>query len=167
MLQVDYIDSIIASIKSEEEKDKSEMELDPVEAYLRKQEAKKAGKNSSSSGKSKTDSDPDAPERERTQFLQRVLLDYLAVNAGDDDHCILNARHFHICQWYRDANAEMVSKPPKSKRRSKKKVRRGGGSSEDESDESESDDEADLANGAVVDPLRAEQVRGQEDLYSI
>ena len=52
LLQVDYIDSIIASIKSEEEKDKSEMELDPVEAYLRKQEAKKAGKSSSSSGKS-------------------------------------------------------------------------------------------------------------------
>ena len=70
------------------------MELDPVEEYLRKQDAKKSGKSGSKDKSSS--SDPDDPERERTQFLQRVLLDYLAVNAGDDDQSILNARHFYI-----------------------------------------------------------------------
>ena len=44
-------------------------------------------------------------ENERTIFLQRVLLDYLAVNSGEVDQAMMNARHFYIGQWYRDANA--------------------------------------------------------------
>ena len=101
--KVDYIDSIIESIKSEEEKDKAEAEVDPVEEYLRKQEEKKSGgggKAAKETAKSKKSDDPEESERERIQFLQRVVLDYLAVNAGDDDvechQSTLNARHFYI-----------------------------------------------------------------------
>jgi hypothetical protein len=44
-------------------------------------------------------------EEERTQFLQRVLLDYLAVN-GQSDQALTYARHFYLAQWYWDADAE-------------------------------------------------------------
>lgn len=44
-------------------------------------------------------------EEERTQFLQRVLLDYLAVN-GQNDQALTYARHFYLAQWYWDADAE-------------------------------------------------------------
>jgi hypothetical protein len=49
------------------------------------------------------------------RFLQRVLLDYLAVNGGETDHATMNARHFYICQWYRDANAS-TKKAKKAKK---------------------------------------------------
>jgi cohesin loading factor subunit SCC2 len=54
-------------------------------------------------------------EEERTQFLQRVLLDYLAVT-GQGDQSYSYARHFYIVQWYRDA-ANEVSRPAKDARR--------------------------------------------------
>lgn len=41
-------------------------------------------------------------EEERTQFLQRVLLDFLAVNA-QGDIAYRHARHFYIAQWYKDS----------------------------------------------------------------
>ena len=148
-MKVDYIDSIINIIKSEEEKDKADAELDPVEEYFRKQEQKKGGK----SNKKKQD-DTNDPERERTLFLQRVLLDYLAVSAGDDDQSILNARHFYISQWYRDANAEATKKPQKTP---KKKRKRSSSSSEESSDES--DDDEDVANGGPIDPKRMEMMK--------
>lgn len=44
-------------------------------------------------------------EEERTQFLQRVLLDYLAVT-GQSDQALTYARHFYLAQWYWDADAE-------------------------------------------------------------
>ncbi|XP_063929333.1 nipped-B-like protein isoform X2 [Zophobas morio] len=44
-------------------------------------------------------------EEERTQFLQRVLLDFLAVNAQNDE-AYKYARHFYIAQWYKDAVVE-------------------------------------------------------------
>ena len=89
------------------------------------------------------------PEEERTKFLQRVLLDYLAVNGGETDHATMNARHFYICQWYRDANA-VTQKPRKIKvggsnnhnnnNKRNKKRRKGGNESSDDSSESEQDE---------------------------
>ncbi|KAF7993051.1 hypothetical protein HCN44_005832 [Aphidius gifuensis] len=42
---------------------------------------------------------------ERTMFLQRVLLDHLAVNSTKDSP-LSYARHFYIAQWYRDCTIE-------------------------------------------------------------
>lgn len=41
-------------------------------------------------------------EEERIRFLQRVLLDFLAVDA-QNDQALRHARHFYIAQWYKDA----------------------------------------------------------------
>lgn len=43
------------------------------------------------------------PEEERTEFLQRILLDFLAVNAHEDNLVYDYARHFYLTQWYQDA----------------------------------------------------------------
>jgi len=73
------------------------------------------------------------PEEERTQFLQRVLLDYLAVN-GQSDQSLSFVRHFYIAQWYRDAASDTSrssgggkQSPNKllNKRNKKKKKRKG------------------------------------------
>ena len=113
---------------------------------MRRQEEKKNGCSDGGSGKKNKKKSAEAaadlakdPERERTQFLQRVLLDYLAVSAGDDDQSILNARHFYISQWLRDANAEASNK--KSSKQKKKKRRKRSSSSDE--DDSSSDSESD------------------------
>ena len=72
--KVDYIDSIIESIKSEEEKDKAEAEVDPVEEYLRKQEEKKSGGGKAAKeAKSRKSDDPEESERERIQVWPLTL----------------------------------------------------------------------------------------------
>lgn len=42
------------------------------------------------------------PEEERTEFLQKILLDFLAVNAQEDNLIWDYARHFYLTQWYKD-----------------------------------------------------------------
>ncbi|XP_066599133.1 nipped-B-like protein A [Prorops nasuta] len=44
-------------------------------------------------------------DEERTLFLQKVLLDYLAVN-GTKDSALGYARYFYLAQWYRDCALE-------------------------------------------------------------
>ncbi|XP_044256313.1 nipped-B-like protein [Tribolium madens] len=77
--KLDTIDQMIKDIKSEEMKDSDEQT-----------KKKNLGANT---------------DEERTQFLQRVLLDFLAVNAQNDE-AYKYARHFYIAQWYRDAVSE-------------------------------------------------------------
>lgn len=56
---------------------------------------------------------PVADDEERTQFLQRVLLDYLA-ERGQSDPALTYARHFYLAQWYQD-NIRQVTVSPKTK----------------------------------------------------
>merc|ERR1712223_813335 len=161
MGKVDYIDSIITIIKEEEEKDKQEE---------KKNSKKKNGKDKKKEEKIKQEQNDEMEsdkERQRSIFLQRVLLDYLAVSAGEeDDISILNARHFYIAQWHGDANADLNRKDNPRKTPKKKKKRRSkiADSSEEESDESDQeDDDSDkvaIANGEEPsDPLKAELFR--------
>jgi len=140
-LKEDHIDSIVKIVKEEEEKES-------VEEGEEMAAAKKKRKNDFK----------DDPEEERNVFLQRVLLDFLAVNGGEDDQAVLNARHFYICQWYRDVIAiGRRPKAPKTPKKHKNKKRAAGASgrrgragetsSEDESSEEEEEDpEEDLSD---------------------
>ncbi|KAI8434987.1 hypothetical protein MSG28_003433 [Choristoneura fumiferana] len=78
-------------------------------------------------------------DEERTEFLQRVLLDYLAVN-GQKDPAWNCARHFYITQWFRDMVVQPKSSSPtkKPKHKSSKKRHKDETSDED-SDDNDSD----------------------------
>nr|CAD7424434.1 unnamed protein product [Timema monikensis] len=124
------IDQIIQEIKSEEQR---ELEEHGGDKKLFRQE--------------KTDLDP---EEERTQFLQRVLLDYLAVS-GHNDQALTYARHFYLAQWYRDTTGEnrpsSTGKNSNSKKKKKSRKKRKDNSSEEESsDLSEYDEDEDSKN---------------------
>ncbi|KZC07974.1 PREDICTED: nipped-B-like protein [Dufourea novaeangliae] len=66
-------------------------------------------------------------DEERTVFLQKVLLDYLAVN-GTKDSPLGYARHFYLAQWYRDCAVEKSkvgqAKNSPSKKMHKKRVKK-------------------------------------------
>jgi cohesin loading factor subunit SCC2 len=42
------------------------------------------------------------PEEERTEFLQRILLDYLLLNSQEENPVWNHARHFYLTLWYYD-----------------------------------------------------------------
>ncbi|XP_011162690.1 nipped-B-like protein B [Solenopsis invicta] len=85
-------------------------------------------------------------DEERTVFLQKVLLDYLAVN-GTKDPALGYARHFYLAQWYRDCALEKsrVGQPKNSpskkmhKKRGKKKNRHHSSDQDTESELDEQD----------------------------
>lgn len=78
-------------------------------------------------------------DEERTEFLQRVLLDYLAVN-GQKDPAWNCARHFYITQWYRDMMVQPKSPSPSKRPKHKSKKRYKDETSDEES---EPDDDMD------------------------
>ncbi|XP_026758153.1 nipped-B protein [Galleria mellonella] len=78
-------------------------------------------------------------DEERTEFLQRVLLDYLAIN-GQKDQAWNCARHFYITQWYRDMVVQPKSSSPTKRPKHKTKRRYKDETSEEES---EADDDSD------------------------
>ncbi|KOB75611.1 Nipped-B-like protein [Operophtera brumata] len=76
-------------------------------------------------------------DEERTEFLQRVLLDYLAIN-GQKDPAWNCARHFYITQWFRDMVIQpKTTSPTKKTKKSKKRFK------DESSEESDADDDSD------------------------
>lgn len=65
-------------------------------------------------------------DEERTQFLQKVLLDYLAVR-GQVDPALTYSRHFYLAQWYQD-NIKNVNTSPKQKASKTPEDNKRGGS---------------------------------------
>ncbi|KAF4533148.1 hypothetical protein B566_EDAN001690 [Ephemera danica] len=151
-LKVDTIDQISKEIQEEEQR-----------------EADEAGQavDSKKKKKEKVNLSPIEEEEERTQFLQRVLLDYLAVT-GAGDQGYLYARHFYIVQWYRDA-ANEVSRPakdakrstPKSHKKAKKgrKRKKGSDTEEESSEEEELDEDEEAEKKKAEDPVNSEVFR--------
>lgn len=78
-------------------------------------------------------------DEERTEFLQRVLLDYLAIN-GQKDQAWNCARHFYITQWYRDMVVQPKSSSPTKRSKNKSKKRHKDESSDEESEADEDSD---------------------------
>ncbi|XP_062142733.1 nipped-B protein isoform X1 [Drosophila sulfurigaster albostrigata] len=74
--KVNIIDSMIKSIKAEQEKE-GDLTITDSKIELH-------------------------PEEQRTEFLQKILLDFLAVNAQEENLIWDYARHFYLAQWYRD-----------------------------------------------------------------
>ena len=157
-LRIDYIDSIVNAIREEEEKD-HEPDPESEEENADKSDNKKGNKPKKKQKKKTVAVTDEDKEKERTIFLQRVLLDFLAVNSGEVDQAMMNARHFYIGQWYRDANA--LGKAPKPHRRNKVKKKRhpDDSSEEDSEDEEEAPDEDDLSESAKAELFRLREER--------
>ncbi|XP_043282978.1 nipped-B-like protein B [Venturia canescens] len=115
------IDQIIRDIKAEQQKDTDYEHLkDPEISGL-------------------------SEDEERTMFLQRVLLDYLAVN-GTKDTALGYARHFYLAQWYRDCAVEKtrvgqakIATTPSKKQHKKRPVKKKNSRHMESDQESESD----------------------------
>ncbi|XP_071439398.1 nipped-B-like protein [Hetaerina americana] len=147
-MKLETIDQIIKEIKEEEQKENEES------GAIDKKKKKKE----------KTQEELD-PEEERTQFLQRVLLDYLAVN-GQSDHALCYARHFYIAQWYRDATAEISRAATGAKLSPNKMLSKKGKKSKkkrkDESSEDEISEVSDLDDNESRIPSQTDEQRNSE-----
>jgi cohesin loading factor subunit SCC2 len=99
--KMDTIDRIIADIRAEEERF-GDVKKEPLDLNC---------------------------EEDKVEFLQRLLLDYLAVN-GQSDPALMQARHFYISSWWRSAQTDISKsihqdssnpKPNRGKKKKKKK----------------------------------------------
>ncbi|OAD53238.1 Nipped-B-like protein [Eufriesea mexicana] len=84
-------------------------------------------------------------DEERTVFLQKVLLDYLAVN-GTKDSALGYARHFYLAQWYRDCAVEkskvgQIKNSPSKKMHKKRVKKKNKHHASDQDSESELDEQ--------------------------
>ncbi|XP_046684148.1 LOW QUALITY PROTEIN: nipped-B-like protein [Homalodisca vitripennis] len=133
-LKLSTIDQIIHEIKSEELKDDD--------------------------GNLKGEVQPVTDDEERTQFLQKVLLDYLAMR-GQVDPALTYARHFYLAQWYQDniknvTSPKMKSSKTEDSKRGHSRNRKQPETYEEESSEHEDEDEEKKkTNGETMDPLEA------------
>jgi cohesin loading factor subunit SCC2 len=78
-------------------------------------------------------------EEERCQYLQRVLLDFLAVN-GQGDQSFNYARHFYIVIWFKGA-ADEIGRHLDIAVKNNRKVKKKKSKSKKKKDETESDDD--------------------------
>ncbi|KAK8753828.1 hypothetical protein OTU49_001786 [Cherax quadricarinatus] len=168
--QLESIKAIIQEVKEEENRGAPMLEdgSPPTENgtanATNTPSSKKSKKKKSGSDKFKENERPSDEEEERTMFLQRVLLDWLAVNSGSES-ALLHARHFFIGQWYREAFSEIMRQkqgplPQPSARKSgshnKKKRKRKADESEEETTEESEDEEGGKKVGQVDEALVAE-----------
>ncbi|KAA0199078.1 hypothetical protein HAZT_HAZT003387, partial [Hyalella azteca] len=177
-LKVSTIDQIMCRVQQEEDRDAPLLEdgtapppEKPLENGLRDDHQHKKNKKKKGSSSSNPEGAPSVSsgsgitgisdeEEKRCQFLQRVLLDWLAVNA-EGDAALLHARHFYIGQWYRDAFSEILRQKtgvlsptkhrPKPQHRKRKK-RKGESSSEESA--VETDEEEDRREDLVSEELK-------------
>ncbi|CAH1393670.1 unnamed protein product [Nezara viridula] len=110
-------------------------------------------------GYAKGDIKPVENDEERTQFLQRVLLDYLAMR-GQQEPVLSHARHFYLAQWYQDNCVQISSSTSKKPSKKKKKSgRRKLDSSEEDLSSEEEDVNESKVNEDPVEAYRQSEVR--------
>lgn len=93
------------------------------------------------------------PEEERSEFLQRILLDYLTLNSQEENPVWNHARHFYMCQWYRDImqRKKQIAEGEKKGFASRKKSNKKKRNSRYKNSDSEEDDDSDVEEVREVD----------------
>uniref|UniRef100_A0A182VUI9 Nipped-B protein n=1 Tax=Anopheles minimus TaxID=112268 RepID=A0A182VUI9_9DIPT len=90
-------------------------------------------------------------EEERTEFLQKILLDFLAVNAHEGNVVWNHARHFYITQWYRDLmqRKKKIAEGEKGYASRKKAAAKKRKKYQSDSDGSDGADDSDAEDGNI------------------
>lgn len=146
---LDYLGVIAARLRKDAVTSTCKLQtIDQMIKDIKSEETKDGDEDVNSSSPKATSIKFNNTDDERNHFLQRVLLDYLAVN-GQKDQAHTYIRHFYLVQWYRDAISEKKAvasgKTESCNKKSKRKSKKGGGSSgEDSLDDDDSDDDEPL-----------------------
>ncbi|XP_060516001.1 nipped-B protein [Cylas formicarius] len=97
LASLDYLGVVAARLRRDSVLSRCKLNtIDQMIKDIRQEEMKDREETSSKKKHSSIKSDDD-----RTQFLQKILLDFLAVNSQNDES-YKYARHFYIAQWYKD-----------------------------------------------------------------
>ncbi|XP_068630090.1 nipped-B protein [Battus philenor] len=129
---LEYLGLVAARLRRDSVHSRSKLAtMDAVVRDIRAEEEK-------DSGHAQTATSGLDEDEERTEFLQRVLLDYLAIN-GQKDQAWNCARHFYITQWYRDMVVQPKTSPTKRPKNKSKKRYKDETSDEDTDPDEDSD----------------------------
>ncbi|XP_044741697.1 nipped-B-like protein A [Chrysoperla carnea] len=140
---LDYLGVIAARIRKDAVTSSCKLEtIDQMIKDIKNEEIKDGDEDNASSKSKQQTIKFNSPEEERTHFLQRVLLDYLAVN-GQKDQAHRYARHFYLVQWFRDAISEkktIANQGNKQSDKTNSKSKKSKQASDDSGSDSEMDE---------------------------
>ncbi|CAH1960755.1 unnamed protein product [Acanthoscelides obtectus] len=144
---LDYLGVVASKLRKDSVLTKSMLNtIDQMIKDIRQEEMK----DNEETSKSKKKNNTSYTEEERTQFLQRVLLDFLSLNSQNDE-AFRHARHFYIAQWYKDAVTEKTQLATggvkKNNARNNRKAKRFE-ESDESGDEKETDKDDDSQENA-------------------
>ncbi|XP_017489313.1 PREDICTED: nipped-B protein-like isoform X2 [Rhagoletis zephyria] len=139
LVSLDYLGIVAARLRKDAVDSRYKVNvIDSMIRYI-KVEQEKEGDLPSSNNK------VELKEDERVEFLQKILLDFLAANAHVDNPIWDYARHFYLTQWYRDIiyqrrNINEGAKRDTSRKKSSRKRRTNADLSGSDSDDDSGDD---------------------------
>lgn len=90
------------------------------------------------------------PEEERTEFLQKILLDYLLLNSQEENPVWNHARHFYLTLWYYDIHRRKKEIGEGAKGYANRKKTKKNRKKHSESDDDTSD--SDVEEVREIDP---------------
>lgn len=147
VVSLEYLGTVAARLRSDTVESRCQVHtIDQLIRCIKVEQEKEGDKDGLESFREKFDIDP---EEERVEFLQQILLDFLAVNAHEDNLVYDYARHFYLTQWYKDIlqKKRRVSNGEKGfasrKKQSKQRRRRREDSESSEDDDSDDDNSND------------------------
>ncbi|XP_036224403.2 nipped-B protein isoform X1 [Bactrocera oleae] len=146
LVSLDYLGIVAARLRKDAVDSRYKVNvIDSMIRYI-KVEQEKEGDLPSSNNKI------ELKEDERVEFLQKILLDFLAANAHVDNPIWDYARHFYLTQWYRDIIYQRRNINESAKRdTSRKKSTRKRRTEADLSGSDSNDDSGDEMNFENVD----------------
>lgn len=137
---LDYLGVVAARLRRDSVL--SRCKLDTIDQMIKEIKSEESKENEDEIVSTRKNQKEITNDEERIQFLQRVLLDYLAVHAQNDE-AHRYARHFYIAQWYKEAVTEKSNVIGEKAKNSKEKEyhrSRKHNKHHEESDSSDSDD---------------------------
>lgn len=140
VVSLEYLGIVAARLRKDTVEARCKVDTMDQLIKLIRQEQEKEGDNSGMDSIIEVDK-----EEQRTEFLQKILLDYLDVNAQEDNVAWSHAKHFYLTLWYRDIiklkrQIREGEKGYASRKKTARRKKRFDSDEEDDESNSDSDD---------------------------
>uniref|UniRef100_A0A336LQA0 Nipped-B protein n=1 Tax=Culicoides sonorensis TaxID=179676 RepID=A0A336LQA0_CULSO len=163
VVSLEYLGIVAARLRKDTVEARCKVDTMDQLIKLIKEEQEKEGDNSGNDSIIELDK-----EEERTEFLQKILLDYLDVNAQEDNVAWSHAKHFYLTLWYRDIiklkkQIREGEKGYASRKKTGKRKKRYDSDDADENSESDSENEGKDRNKTIDEELNMQIFRALDE----
>lgn len=146
VVSLEYLGIVAARLRKDTVKARNRVKIMDELIDCIKTEQEKDGEESDDEKKFEID-----PEEERTEFLQKILLDYLTLNSQEENPVWNHARHFYLTTWFHDIQRRKKEINEGAKGYASRKKQKKHSSRKRYDDSDQSDDDSDVQEVREVD----------------